>query len=369
MKQHPPAQQNGSRLRTRKPTGKVPWPMILVAGEAGAGKSYSLAQLSASDKVSDTYWLDLGEGSADEYAVLPGADYAVLEHDGTYGQILEAVLAVDAEAKRVAAAGEPPVVLGIDSGTALWKMLSTWTTTRAARSPKNRRLLQQDPDAEVDVTVNYWNDANKRHRRIIDTLMAMPAITVVTARLKEATVLDHNGRPTQQKEWKPESQKDLPYDATVWVNLHLDGRRAEIIKARSLRVQQPDGKPVPLPGPGLDLEHLVFDVLGCEVGVTGGRDMHALAESLYERAVDEVERLTDENALREVWEMTKDKVRPEQRAALSTAVTERLAAIRGDDAQDGEPTDREQQKQRLRAVAQQQTHSPDEASSDEEAVG
>lgn len=62
-------------LKTRKPTGAVPWPLVLLEGEEKAGKSWALAELSASDKVGDTYWFDLGEGAADEYGAIPGARY------------------------------------------------------------------------------------------------------------------------------------------------------------------------------------------------------------------------------------------------------------------------------------------------------
>ncbi|MEU9097085.1 hypothetical protein [Streptomyces sp. NPDC048361] len=31
------------KLKTRKPTGIVPWPLLLIEGEEGAGKTYSAA--------------------------------------------------------------------------------------------------------------------------------------------------------------------------------------------------------------------------------------------------------------------------------------------------------------------------------------
>lgn len=99
----PPAVQ----LKTRKPTGIVPWPLLLIEGEEGAGKTYSAAQFSSSDHIGQMYWIDLDEGSADEYAAIEGANYLIIEHDGTYRDILEQVEAVHAEARRAAAAGEP----------------------------------------------------------------------------------------------------------------------------------------------------------------------------------------------------------------------------------------------------------------------
>ena len=57
-------------IKARKPTGAVPYPVILIEGEEKAGKSYAAALLSTSPRVGATYWLDLGEGSADEYLSL-----------------------------------------------------------------------------------------------------------------------------------------------------------------------------------------------------------------------------------------------------------------------------------------------------------
>src|SRR4051794_2845816 len=105
-------------IKTRKPTGRVPWPCILLEGEEKSGKSYALAQFSASDRIGTLYWIDLNEGAGDEAGATPGADSQVVEHDGSYGEVLAAVQAIRAEARRAADAGDPPVVLGIDTGSA-----------------------------------------------------------------------------------------------------------------------------------------------------------------------------------------------------------------------------------------------------------
>src|SRR3954462_1742044 len=106
-------------IKTRKPTGRVPWPCILLEGEEKSGKSYALAQFSASDRIGTLYWIDLNEGAGDEYGAIPGADYQVVEPDGSCPQVLAAAQAIKPEARRAAAAGEPPVVLGIDTGSAI----------------------------------------------------------------------------------------------------------------------------------------------------------------------------------------------------------------------------------------------------------
>ena len=73
-----------SLIKSRKPTGVVPYPVILLEGPEKAGKTWAALLLSRSERVGQTYVLDLGEGSADEYGAIPGVRYEVLEHDGTY---------------------------------------------------------------------------------------------------------------------------------------------------------------------------------------------------------------------------------------------------------------------------------------------
>src|SRR3954447_19583287 len=103
-----------SGLTIRKPTGRVPWPCVLLEGEEKAGKSWALAQLSASDRIGALYWIDLNEGAGDEYGAVPGAAYELVEHDGSYARVRAAAQAVRAEARRAADAGDPPIVLGLD---------------------------------------------------------------------------------------------------------------------------------------------------------------------------------------------------------------------------------------------------------------
>ena len=77
-------------IKTRKPTGKAPWPMLLLAGVQKSGKSYACAAFSASDLIDRTFYIEVGEGSADQYGALPGARYEIVEHDGSWQGILAA---------------------------------------------------------------------------------------------------------------------------------------------------------------------------------------------------------------------------------------------------------------------------------------
>ncbi|MEX5718408.1 hypothetical protein [Geodermatophilus maliterrae] len=267
-----------SGLKTRQPTGRVPWPCILLEGEEKAGKSWALAQFSTSDKIGALYWIDLNEGAGDEYGAIPGANYQIIEHDGSYAAVLAAVQAVKAHARRAADAGEPPVVLGIDTGSAIWDGLKDWASDRAAKSARNRELLKRDPNAEITISQNLWNDAGSRWRKLQTELLTFPGIVVVTARGKEVTEVDANGRPIEgQKTWSVQTHREFPYAASVWVRLRR-GRRPLIVGARSVHVgikpNDDPAKEVTDPAAtGRLLEWLVFDALKCDPGTAHVRDL------------------------------------------------------------------------------------------------
>lgn len=260
-------------LKTRKPTGAVPWPLVLIEGAEKAGKSYACAQFSASERVGQTYWIDIGEGAADEYGAIPGSRYLVVEHDGSFDQILAAVADIKKEARRAADADEPPVVLVIDSMTAEWDLLKEWAGNRAKTSKSNRAKLERDPNAEVNVPMNIWNDANARHRKLMTHLLTFPGIVLVTARGKEVASLDDNGKPVEGvKEYKVEGHKTLAYDASVWVRLSRD-EAPVVVGARSVHHGVRPGVDKPRPVKDFSLEWLVFDLLRCDPSGAHVRDL------------------------------------------------------------------------------------------------
>lgn len=260
-------------LRTRKPTGAVPWPLILVEGGEKSGKSWAAAELSASPKVGRTAWLDLNEGAADEYGAVPGARYEVIEHDGTWPDIIGQVAEAKVEAEKDAKAGKPPFVLVIDSMTAEWDLLKDWASLRARSTDSNRKKLEKDPNVEIDVSMNFWNDSASRHRRLMTILMTFPGIVVMIARGKETAELDANGRPVKNgKDYRVEGHKSLAYDASCWVRLSRE-EAPRIIGARSVHAGMRPGVDRPKPVPSFTLEWLVFEFLKCDPNAAKIRDV------------------------------------------------------------------------------------------------
>ena len=212
-------------IRSVKATGRVSNPYILLEGEEGSGKTWELVCLSRSKKVGQTYAIEIGETRVNEYGAIPGSNVEVIDHDGTYHQILDQVVAVKAEAARAKAAGEPPVVLGIDSFSFFWAGLCEWTNQRARESRSGRRKLAEDPTAEVDPGRNLWNDAATRYTRVANNLVTFPGIVVVTARGGWVSATDPStGQPFKdgRKDYSVECQKKLPFAVGTWVRMTRD---------------------------------------------------------------------------------------------------------------------------------------------------
>jgi len=268
-----------SAIKSRKPTGAVPWPLILIEGGEKSGKSWQLAEFSASEKIGQAYWLDLSEGSQDEYAAIPGADYLVVEHDGTWADILGQVSAVSVEATQAADNSEKPVVLLIDSMTAEWDTIKNWVGGRARQSKYAKRILASDPDAEIKPAMNLWNDANDRHHQLMRLLMTFPGIVVITARGKETAALDDGGKPIPNtKDYRVEGHKNLAYDATAWVRLSRE-EPPKVVGVRSVHAGVRPGVDKPVAAPSFSVEWLVFEVMKCDPDTALVRDVAVLDSS------------------------------------------------------------------------------------------
>lgn len=273
-------------LKTRKPTGRSAWPLILVEGGEKTGKSYIAAQLTASEKVGRSYWIEFGpEGTADEYGQIPGVRYEIVEHDGSFAGLYQAVDEVRTEAHAALAAGEPPMVLTIDTMSAEWDLLKDWATSRAKGSAANRKKLALDPHAEIVVSNNYWNDANSRHRKLMHLLTTFPGICILLARGKDVVAME-DGRPVEGKrDYRVEGQKGLGYEVSCWVRLSRDERPQVIGMRSALGGFRPGIEPAkPLPN-DWSLEWLVFDLLKLDPANT---QVRSVVEAKQERLPEQI---------------------------------------------------------------------------------
>ena len=189
-------------IKTRKPTGRPSWPVLLIAGGEKTGKSYSCALASASPKVGRTLWVSVGETDPDQYGAIPGADFEVVEHDGTVRGILGVLVEI---ASLPPAEDGRPTLLVVDSMTRLWEMV---TDQLQATADARAKKFNKGPDAPI--SMDLWNRGKGMWRHIMQAI--------------NATVMDEKGKPTPIKADKIRSEKSLPYDVDGVVQMPERGR-------------------------------------------------------------------------------------------------------------------------------------------------
>lgn len=222
-------------LQRRKPTGKPSWPILLLAGREKAGKSWAAVEASASQLVGQTLYIGIGEDDPDEYSLIPGADFDIVIHDGTFPGILQAIR--DAVA-------EPPVdglptLIIVDSMTRLWNLIGDNMQAIANQRAKGRKNAAGD----YTISADLWNVAADQWKDVMDALREHQGPAIVTARLDSVAVME-NGSPTSQKEWKVQAHKSLVFDASAIIEMRERGQFL-ITGVKSARVQLDKPKQFP----------------------------------------------------------------------------------------------------------------------------
>lgn len=249
------------QLRTYKPTPTTEYPTILLEGEDGAGKTWQAALLTADERVGRSFFLEWGiEGTAREYLAIPGVDYEIIDHDGTWSDIYGQVRAVRAEAIRAHRAGEKPVVLIVDTITGEWEQLKAWTNRRTRSTNRARALLERDPDAAIKTSFGMWQDTKERHRDLMRELVTMPGIVVLCARGRQVAEVDESGNPTGGTRYAVNAEKEIGHDVKVSVRMFNDAPPM-ITKCRSVHAGINPAVDPPRVVPDFSLSWLVFDVL------------------------------------------------------------------------------------------------------------
>lgn len=242
-----------------RPSCKVSWPLILVAGAEKTGKSYTVAELTGSDLIGETFWIEFGENTAEEYGAVPGARYIVADHDGTFNDVLRRVREAIAEPTRD---GKPNLIV-IDSASLIWETISAEVQQIANRRKK------ADVDAESKISHDLWNIAKDRWKKLIRLLKSHKGPVVLVARLDVVAVMDAAGQPTKEKTRKVQAHKSLPYDVDVIVQIP-EYRKYQITGVRSLVFDMPPGESFDAP-PDFTLDGLLRRMGLAELGLAEAR--------------------------------------------------------------------------------------------------
>ncbi|MFJ4084861.1 hypothetical protein ACIP2Z_38710 [Streptomyces iakyrus] len=255
--------------------------MILLAGPEKTGKSRVAAEGTASELLGMTYWIEIGgsEGTADYYGRLPGANYEIVNHDGSYQDILDAV--------RWAVA-QPPAVEGkrnmivLDNVSVLWDMLSDeqalYARWRAEKKAQEQRRRGPNPDLPVTVDPDLWNRAKDRWGEILWHLRRHSGPTLLLARQELVTAFE-NDKPTRDKTRKIKAEKNLPAAVDAIIELHALGE-AYLTGVRTLHWEV-------TPGQSERFEDFSIDALLRRMGFQEAAPARQVTEARPEAYLDE----------------------------------------------------------------------------------
>lgn len=251
-------------IQTRKPTALPSWPVLLLAGAEKAGKSYACALASASEKVGRTLWVSVGETDPDQYGAIPGADFEIVEHDGT----LQGILGVLTEIASLPP-GDKPTLLVVDSMTRLWEMVTDQLQATATARAKNAGR-----GGDAPISMDLWNRGKGMWKHLVHAINAHHGPVLLTARLEPVTVMDDRGKPTPIKADKIKTEKSLPYDVDGVIQMPergktiIDGLRSVVVELNG-----------PTPYPDFTVDSL-WESLG--LGRTAHRQVSEPAEAVAE---------------------------------------------------------------------------------------
>ncbi|WP_406730762.1 hypothetical protein [Streptomyces sp. NBC_01794] len=208
--------------RSRKPTGLPNPPMIVLCGPEKCGKSHEAARGTGSDLIGIAFWIEIGgsEGTADYYGRVPGANYEIVPHDGSYQDILDAIRWAVHQPQRVT--GKPNMIV-IDNGSNLWDMISDeqalFARRRAVNKAQDSRRRAPSLDDPVVVDPDLWNRAKDRWGEILWMLRRHAGPVVMIARQEIVTAFE-NDKPTRNTTRKIKAEKNLPAAVDAIVEMH-----------------------------------------------------------------------------------------------------------------------------------------------------
>ena len=206
--------------KTRRPAAAGTWHQrVLLSYEPGTYPQREAARLTADPRLAASYWLPVGQdANPDLYAQEQGADFDIIDYDGTWADMFEQVCAAWDEARDAAEAGYPSALI-VTSMTGVHAMLND-TADRRARRQHAAALTARglDPAAafssevHVEIHADLWKLMNRRHAQLMGKILTWPGPVVMTARETR----------TPDSGWHLRASDQLGFDVTCWVRLTRD---------------------------------------------------------------------------------------------------------------------------------------------------
>lgn len=251
-------------LRTRRPTGKGGWQRVLLTSDESGivDAAWAAAAFTGDERLVTTYWLELNPGeTGDVFGAAHGADFELLDHDGSWADIFDQVDAAWEVARDVAASGPYPSALIVHGMSGEWMMLSDLADRRARRRTAAellRRGLDPAPayssDIKVEIDADLWTLVGRRHRQLMAKILTWPGPVILIAREKR----NADGR------WVLKAQDQLGFDVTAWVRF-VRGEKPEIVSfltPEGIRLNSRQRREL---RSKFTLERMLWDWAGCTV--------------------------------------------------------------------------------------------------------
>lgn len=305
------------QLRTRQPSGKPGWPIILLAGVEGGGKSWTAAEATGLSLIDRAFYLEIGERMADEYGSVPGARFEIIEHNGTYLDILSAAVLAGREQP---ASGKANMLI-VDSISELWQLLQDEAQLIANKRARGRK----NADGDHQITMDLWNQAKARYDDVMQALRGFPGPVIITARLDNVMLVD-GGKPTGEKIWKPRAEKNTPFYAQVVAQARRP-REWIITKVASTRMNIAPGGEMPFPDFTIGA---LLEAMGIDANTQTSEYVKPSASGVPalptnpESLIKQHETTGDRDALAELWKLCKAHER-EDLMQLASEAGKRLA--------------------------------------------
>lgn len=244
-------------LKTRRPDKAVTWhSRVLLSGEPGTYPARMAAELTGDPRLAASYWLEIGDDSnADLYAQTDGADFEILDHDGTWLDMYEQLSA----AWEMARDADLPVALVVTSMSGVRSVLNDAANLKARRRQASvlagRGLNPVDAytsEAEVEIGPDIRTLMTARHQQLIAKIRTWPGPVVMTAREVR----------TQDGRWVLKAHDQLGFDVTAWIRLTCDDEPEIIVldTAQHYRLTRSQREAL---RPHFSLPRLIWDWSGC----------------------------------------------------------------------------------------------------------
>lgn len=245
-----------SELRTRRPTATPTWPRVLLSGEPGTDGAWMAAELTGDTRLAASYWLEFGEANADLYAQADGADYEVIDHDGTWLDMYEQL----SLARETAHAADVPVALIVTSLSGVRSVLNNAANVkgrrRQASALMDRGLNPADAyssEAAVEIGPDIRTLMTARHQQLIEVIRTWPGPVVMTARETR----------TPDGQWVLKAHDQIGFDVTAWVRLTRDDEPEIVVldTAQHHRLTRSQREQL---RPHFTLPQLIWGWVGCD---------------------------------------------------------------------------------------------------------